>query len=523
MNKIGKYERRPEPKAATGVPANKVNTMQPQVKDVLLQTYFTSLLSLVLCVSMFLGTSYARFTSEVSNSENEIYVGTLKVGLYKEVFDNASNDVVKQDLSNTEKGYKLFDKSIRWEPGYTALETIQIVNEGDLAFKYVMTFKDGTLINGNSAGLTDVADVAEHFEVWVFNHCDPNYEYEAPASYDGISTEKGWIPLGTLAQILDGKTVLKGNMDKVRQDDEPDDPTTPNDTEDGVAKFHRFTIALHMNKTATSKVMGHKITLNVKLMAYQMASEQDAFGDDYDDKQDFVDDQEDLSDAVNSGKDVIMTKSITIDHPEYCLTMNGNSLDGQDYKIYYIGGLDNGSVVGVLNTSGGTITNLTIEASKYGRALSMTELKSNLIVKDCVLSGERAFILNSSKKNENASIRFENVRFYGSVSYANAATIAEFIECTFAADVRPYGDSKMSNCTFVSEKGIDITELVTEKAKDETVELINCFYNGVLIERAVLTSNGDGTVTITETDLLQMVTEEFNGKSYSYICLKSNG
>ena len=73
MKKYGKYEKRPE-----GVPAK-----QPKVKSALLQTYFTSLLCMVLCVTMFFGTSYAWFTSEVSNTGNEIYIGTLDVGLFK--------------------------------------------------------------------------------------------------------------------------------------------------------------------------------------------------------------------------------------------------------------------------------------------------------------------------------------------------------------------------------------------------------------------------------------------------------
>ena len=120
MRKYGKYERRPEPKAPAGVPAKKVNTKRPQVKSMLLQTYFTSLLCLVLCVTMFFGTSYAWFTSEVNNSANEIYVGTLKVGLLKET------DAGTQDLATSDS--KLFDKNIR-----TVNEHINnIFKEGEL-------------------------------------------------------------------------------------------------------------------------------------------------------------------------------------------------------------------------------------------------------------------------------------------------------------------------------------------------------------------------------------------------------
>ena len=487
MKKFKKYKWRLESKATDDASAKVVNTKQPQVKSTLLQTYFASLLGLVLCVSMFLGTSYAWFTSEVQNEANEIYVGTLKVALLKEDREEP------KDLADATN--KLFNSGIRWEPGYTALETIQIVNKGDLAFKYIMNFTDGTLVNSNSASLKDIA---EHFEVWVLNHGDLDHEYIAPTSYEEISEANKWYHVGNLDDVLNGEIVLQGDMINVRQTGLNADAANPGTT-DGVGTIARYTIALHMNEDATSNVMGHKIMLNVKLVAYQKGYEPDAFGSDYDDKQAFADNQENLQNAVNSGQHVIMTKRIVIDKPEYCLTMNGNSLDGRDYIIEYNGGLNNGNVVGVLNTSGGTITNLTIVGSKYGRALSMTELKSNLIVKNCTLSGERAFILNTSKKNENASISFETVTFNGNISYANAATIAEFKDCIFAADVKPYGDSKMTNCTFNTE-GIDISELV--KAAGESIQLIHCTYNGTLIEKAVLTSNGDGTITISETELL---------------------
>lgn len=489
MRQCGKFERRSKRKKTADVPAKKVNTRQPQVKDVLLQTYFTSLLSLVLCVSMFLGTSYAWFTSEVTNTGNEIYVGTLKVAFLKEVGDEEKN---LADATN-----KLFDGNIRWEPGYTALETIQIVNKGDLAFKYTMTFTDGTLAVANS---TSLENVAKHFEVWVLNHrsLGDGIDYVKPASYDEINKENNWIRVGNLDEVLNGKNVLEGNMVTVRQAGQ--DAESINDgTTDGIATVDRYTIAIHMNEDATSDVMGHKITLNVKLVAHQKPSENDAFGNDYDDKQAFADDYQELQNAVNGGKHVIMTKNIIIPAPEYCLNMEGNSLDGSRFTIEYIGGLNQeNKPVGVLNTTGGTITNLTILGNKYGRALSMTELKSSLVVTNCTLSGERAFILNTSKKNESASLSFENVTFNGNVSYANAATIAQFKDCTFAADVRPYGDSKMIDCTFSTE-GIDISELL--KATGEKVELINCTYNGTLIEKAVLTSNDDG-IKISETSLL---------------------
>ena len=239
MRKYGKYEKMPDGTRAK----------QPTAKNVLLQTYFTSLLCMILCVTMFFGTTFAWFTSEVKNVGNEIYIGTLDVGLYKGT----------TDLSVVGN---LFDKDIRWEPGYTSLETIQVVNEGNLAFDYRLTFTDGQV-----DGKTDetLQKAAEWFDVWVY-HNDAN-EIPAPKNYmEIIDEDSGWLPMGTLAEVLDGKTVCKGKMHK----------------EDVAVKgfAHTYTIALHMKgetvegskQEVLNALMGQKISLNVKLIATQMSS-----------------------------------------------------------------------------------------------------------------------------------------------------------------------------------------------------------------------------------------------------------
>ncbi len=217
--KYGKYEKRPEG----------ASEKQPKVKSMLLQAYFAGLLSLVLCVTMFFGTSYAWFTSEVNNTGNEIYVGTLKVGLYKDSTNLNGSDT------------KLFDGNIRWEPGYTALETITVRNEGDLAFKYVLNFTDGSLAAGSTAALETVA---ARFEVRVCNGT------ASPASYAEITEENGWTQAVSLADLLTGQAVLSGEMEAA-----------------GAAAT--YTVALHMKEDADAEVMGEKISLNVKLIAYQ--------------------------------------------------------------------------------------------------------------------------------------------------------------------------------------------------------------------------------------------------------------
>lgn len=509
MKKYGKYE-----KMADGTRAK-----QPKAKSLLLQTYFTSLLSLVLCVSMFFGTSYAWFTSEVENAGNEIYIGTLDVGLF-------AGD---KDLSNSDN--KLFDKNIRWEPGYTALETIKIKNEGDLAFRYVLNLIPAAHDSitkpdaQSNETIMELAAVAEFFDVWVYDHQKTgNAGYSKPESYAAITAENsGWDNVGTLADILSGESVLTGAYTSemiaaakttkaiaAAAENSGEEETTPPDPYTGDPDAVAYTIALHMNERAESDVMGHKISLNVKLVAYQWTSEEDSFGKQYDETV-IVDSIETLKEAIKNDKIIALSRDIIIERPADCLTMQSKMLDGRGYKIIYAGDLDNGKAVPVLVTEGGIISNLTIEGKQKGRALYMAKLKSDLVVSDCTLSGEYAFILNSSEKNEKASVKFVNTSFLNKVSFANAANHAYFTDCKFTDTLKPYGDATLTNCSFEIQ-GLDISEF--KETANETVTVINCTYNGQLIEKAVLTSNG-GVVTISESDAIEVDND--------MVVLKGNG
>ena len=93
----------------------------------------SSVLSLVLCLTMLIGTTFAWFTDSVTSANNIIKSGNLKVSLEymdgtKEVADVESNEW--KDASQE----AIFDYSL-WEPGYVSVRHIKIGNEGSLALK----------------------------------------------------------------------------------------------------------------------------------------------------------------------------------------------------------------------------------------------------------------------------------------------------------------------------------------------------------------------------------------------------
>ena len=271
MREYGKYENQPDGAAVK----------QPKVKNVLLQTYFTSLLCMVLCVSMFLGTSYAWFSSEVVNTGNEIYIGVLDVELEKKNGEDwESLSTTKSDDTATYTNH-LYSGTI-WEPGYTSVETVRVVDQGDLAFDYALTFTDGQLTGDTTA---ELQAVAQWFDVWVYDYQKNTTSHEEVAAYGDIIAEgSGWTNVGTLADVLTGTRVFAGAMDA-------------EDVVDNKA-VHTYSIALHMNggtvtadqEEALNALMGQKLTLSVKLVATQRSSEKDGFGNaDYDATMEVVD------------------------------------------------------------------------------------------------------------------------------------------------------------------------------------------------------------------------------------------
>ena len=90
----------------------------------------TSVLSIALCLSMLIGTTFAWFTDTASTAVNKIQAGTLDV----DIVDAAGNTLNGKTLYFRDKDQ---NTNILWEPGATFnLDTFRIVNKGNLALKY---------------------------------------------------------------------------------------------------------------------------------------------------------------------------------------------------------------------------------------------------------------------------------------------------------------------------------------------------------------------------------------------------
>ena len=89
----------------------------------------TSIMALVMCVVMLVGTTFAWFTDTASTGVNKIQAGNLDVELE---YKNSDTAVFTKADKNTE----VFKDGALWEPGHVEYVVLKISNAGNLALKY---------------------------------------------------------------------------------------------------------------------------------------------------------------------------------------------------------------------------------------------------------------------------------------------------------------------------------------------------------------------------------------------------
>lgn len=209
----------------------------------------SSLLVLTLCVTMFVGSTYAWFTDSVESTGNIIKSGTLDVTMEWADGTKAVPAADSTEWNDASTG-AIFNYQL-WEPGYTDVKHIQIANVGNLALKYQLQIEmeDG----GTVSNLAKVIDV--YF-------IDPAQQIASRTDLAGLT------PVGTLDQFITNGTATAGT----------------GDLQPGAS--NALTIALKMQESAGNEYQGDQVdpigNFKVKLVATQDTVEADSFDDQYD-------------------------------------------------------------------------------------------------------------------------------------------------------------------------------------------------------------------------------------------------
>ena len=113
----------------------------------------TSVMALVMCVVMLVGTTFAWFTDTASTGVNKIQAGNLKMEVtYKNTADGGFEKVDKE--------IPVFNNNARWEPGHVEFAVLNVKNIGTLALKYKLGINianevGSTNVDGNAFNLSD--------------------------------------------------------------------------------------------------------------------------------------------------------------------------------------------------------------------------------------------------------------------------------------------------------------------------------------------------------------------------------
>ena len=213
----------------------------------------TSVMALVMCVVMLVGTTFAWFTDTASTGVNKIQSGNLDVKLMY------STDM--QTWKEATDQTKLFDDNALWEPGYTQVVYLKVVNAGNLALKYEAGFSKNYTSNRGKNVNGDWYRVDNYLKIGTAE-TETKFANREDVWSAIAATEK---TLAKDVMLTDGWITLKAG-----------ESSKP------------FAVAIYMptsvgNEANASRLRASSVSgLGIEVRATQATVENDSFGTDYD-------------------------------------------------------------------------------------------------------------------------------------------------------------------------------------------------------------------------------------------------
>ena len=255
----------------------------------------TSVMALVMCVVMLVGTTFAWFTDTASTGVNKIQAGNLDVDIVGE--DGKTLDGKTLNFVNKEN-----QSNILWEPGATFFtQGFQIVNKGNLALKYKVVVSGTT----GDAKLLEAIDFA-------------------------VVTDNTKTDAEAVSFAEEGKLLNKG-------DTAPESAAT-----DTGAKAYYY-LRGHMKEEAGNEYKNLTMDgISITVYATQYTHENDSFGPDYDKNATYypVLDAAGMKDALVNGGNIKVDANVDVDGDalvvakKTTIDMNGKTLSNNGVDIW---------------------------------------------------------------------------------------------------------------------------------------------------------------------------------------------
>ena len=439
----------------------------------------TSVMALVMCVVMLVGTTFAWFTDTASTGVNKIVSGNLKVDI---IGENSDSHVEKLNFKKAATTDAEAGAEILWEPGCRYLtEGFRIANKGNLALKWKAQVNTGTTTaNEGNFDLLDVIDF-----------------YLVTKAADGTETETA----------LDEFT---GNLKKTETSDV-------------------YYIKGVMQTTAGNDYQGLTLDgISITVIATQDTVENDSFDNQYDKDAplDFepVATADELKAAAVAGKNVQLTQDVTLMdavtfNNAVTIDLNGktliSSLNSNGYSLVTKANatIVNGTYKGTGTARGiGAYGNLKMShvtvdvAGQVGVACSTSD--SQYTIEDSTIKGGYAlcnFSNNATINISNSTLEGKNTGFYhnGSNSGLNLTVTGTKINAgnngtdatgvyisgsTATRDAGGYQKASFTGCTIKGNAAVEV--------KYTDLTLNNCIVTATVDSaNASYTQNDNGSTT----------------------------
>ena len=287
-----------------------------------------SVMAVLLCAAMLIGTTFAWFTDSVTSGRNQIVAGNLDVELE---YATATEGTLG-GWTSVNDATDLFGDGL-WEPGYAQVVYLRVRNAGTLALRYqlsmnILSETAGVNVDGQTFNLSDELQYGA-----VLNQSVPFANRDA--AMDAVTS-----PVALSTAYTSGEMHLAAN-----------------------AEPQYLALVVYMPKTVGNEANYRgdavpTIELGVNLLATQDTVEEDSFDNLYDqDAWEEVSDAAGLQAAISEGKIASLTQDIVLDSTlpmspsgETNIVLNGNELKTTSENTTMV---ENGET---LTVSGGSLS-----------------------------------------------------------------------------------------------------------------------------------------------------------------------
>ena len=478
----------------------------------------TSIMALVMCVVMLVGTTFAWFTDTASTAVNKIQAGNLDIqllmrgasGAYENIGD--SHQVIFGDANSLVAQNN--NQDTLWEPGKTQVAYLAVRNAGNLALKYniLLNVEDGGLI-----GALDYVIVPQGTK-FGDDVCRENV-----ASWDAVKADAAKLTAGTFT------AAPNGCLDEIAHD-----KTKTNETE-------YFALVVHMDENAGNTYMNKSVTIDMKVVATQAAAEFDSFDNTYDAgaaaselKQGVTisgiagvaESYDTIQEAYEDVKAMLVENSGLVEQP----------LSEEAFNAFFTdGGKITWTIYGNQKVTDTRMFSFGRGANRFGEGRHITEINivggnSSAALDLTAVNGTFALPYNwwNVEESVNTALKCKNITFNG-IKYMPSATYQctlypttyEFDGCTFNGDLYSYQnfdvEMTIKNCTFNAPAATQYAFMAQGAGGKITLDnnIFNNYTRGINLQRAtadfVITNNTiRSTVSESDRGAIQLT----DGKSF---------